>query len=129
MSKVDQLLAKALSTTSEDEAIACLRMARKQPGVEKISTKNDTNIDWYSKAEQYYKLSKELQNRLNMTKASYDFMYKQLNDYVSMYSRANDVHRKLRIEMCDLKSWYKKRDSIMGSILAAAIIVALVVLL
>ncbi len=30
MSKVNQLLAKAMSTSSEDEAIACLRMARKQ---------------------------------------------------------------------------------------------------
>lgn len=29
-SKTDQLIAKALSTTSEDEAIACLHMARKQ---------------------------------------------------------------------------------------------------
>lgn len=29
---VDQLIAKALSTTSEDEAIACLKMARKRGG-------------------------------------------------------------------------------------------------
>ena len=32
MSQIDQLLAKALSTTSEEEAIACLRMARKKGG-------------------------------------------------------------------------------------------------
>ncbi len=30
MSKVQQLIAKALSTNSEEEAIACLRIARKQ---------------------------------------------------------------------------------------------------
>ena len=30
MTQIDQLLAKALSTTSEEEAIACLRMARKK---------------------------------------------------------------------------------------------------
>jgi len=32
MTQIDQLLAKALSTTSEEEAIACLRMARKKGG-------------------------------------------------------------------------------------------------
>jgi len=35
-----QLIAKALSTTSEDEAIACLRMARKKG--EKIETVNES---------------------------------------------------------------------------------------
>lgn len=33
MAKVEQLIAKALSTSSEDEAIACLLMARKRSGV------------------------------------------------------------------------------------------------
>lgn len=32
MTKTEELLAKALSTSSEEEAIACLRMARKRGG-------------------------------------------------------------------------------------------------
>lgn len=41
MSKIDQLLAKAMSTSSEDEAISCLRMARKQGS----STSYKSNIE------------------------------------------------------------------------------------
>ncbi len=32
MTKVDQLIAKAMSTSSEEEAIACLKFARKEAG-------------------------------------------------------------------------------------------------
>lgn len=47
---VDQLIAKALSTTSEEEAIACLRMARKKGG--KLNTTsaklvNGKDINWW----------------------------------------------------------------------------------
>lgn len=130
MSKVDQLLAKALSTTSEDEAIACLRMARRQPGVEKTDAKRiDTNIDWYAKAEQYYKLSKELQHKLNTARSSHEFTYKQMTEFNLMYSRAYNDYTRLRIEIRDLKSWYRTRDSVVGSLLAVAIMVALIVIL
>lgn len=42
MSKVDKLIAKALSTSSEDEAIAALRFARKQHNGEYASKVEDT---------------------------------------------------------------------------------------
>ena len=42
MTQIDQLLAKALSTTSEDEAIACLRMARKKGGTYATTSKPKT---------------------------------------------------------------------------------------
>lgn len=129
MSKVDQLLAKALSTTSEEEAIACLRMARKQPGVEKTTTKQtDTNIDWYAKAEQYYKLSRDLQHSLNSSRRSHEQTYKQMNEFNSMYYSAYNDCEKLRGEMRNLKSWYKSRDSVIGTMLGVAVMITLLIL-
>lgn len=64
MSNINQLLAKALSTTSEDEAMACLRMARKKGGrLEDSSSSSEYNGHnakyWYEKAAMYYAKAKE----------------------------------------------------------------------
>lgn len=65
---VNQLLAKAMSTSSEEEAMSCLRMARKRGTVfEQASTsssdyKGHDARYWYSKAEQYYDIAKKKQN-------------------------------------------------------------------
>lgn len=59
MTQVDQLLKKALSTSSEDEAIACLRMARKR-STEKPESTTSTSKDaeyWKSKAREYHALA------------------------------------------------------------------------
>lgn len=125
MSKVDQLLAKALSTTSEDEAIACLRMARKQPSAEKSSANPDTNVDWYANAVHYYKLSKDLQYNLNKARSSHEFTYKQMTEFNSMYYSAYNDCVKLRIEIRNLKSWYRTRDTIIVMTLVIAAIAAM----
>jgi hypothetical protein len=64
MSNVNQLLSKALSTTSEDEAMACLRMARKKGGrIEESTSSGDYNGHdakyWYDKAAVWYTQAKE----------------------------------------------------------------------
>jgi len=64
MSNVNQLLSKALSTTSEDEAMACLRMARKKGGrIEESTSSGDYNGHdakyWYDKAVIWYNHAKE----------------------------------------------------------------------
>lgn len=64
MSNVNQLLSKALSTTSEDEAMACLRMARKKGGrIEESTSSGDYNGHdakyWYDKAAIWYNHAKE----------------------------------------------------------------------
>jgi hypothetical protein len=66
-SKTDQLIAKALSTTSEDEAIACLRMARKHNtgGASTQSTTSNTT-DWEASARKYHKLAYKLQEDLKL---------------------------------------------------------------
>lgn len=55
---VDQLIAKALSTSSEDEAIACLRMARKKGGkiitTSSVQTLNGQDINTWARTAKYY---------------------------------------------------------------------------
>ena len=59
---VNQLLSKAMSTTSEDEAIACLRMARKKAGGKFTRLDETPNTDaasikhWERQAKEYYNL-------------------------------------------------------------------------
>ena len=64
MSNINQLLAKAMSTTSEEEAMSCLRMARKKgKTLDGDITSSDYNGHgakyWYEKAVQYYNKTKE----------------------------------------------------------------------
>lgn len=56
---INQLLSKALSTTSEEEAMACLRMARKKGGrLDDSSASSEYNGHdakyWYEKAYKWY---------------------------------------------------------------------------
>lgn len=59
---VDQLLSKAMSTSSEDEAIACLKMARKR-GSEFVSGSNLSNGKtaeyWHKQTYVYYGHARE----------------------------------------------------------------------
>lgn len=67
MKTIDQLLAKAMSTSSEDEAIACLRMARKKGGnTEPTNSSSGEDVYnghnakyWYEKANVYYQKLKQ----------------------------------------------------------------------
>lgn len=68
--KTNQLLLKALNTDSEDEAAACLRMIRKRVG--KVASLNglggkttESNKDWKSLAEKYYRIAKDRDAKMN----------------------------------------------------------------
>lgn len=62
MSNVDQLLAKAMSTASEEEAIACLRMARKRGSTVSVQPNSTEDVSyWKNKAEYYYNTAVKLQ--------------------------------------------------------------------
>jgi len=62
MSNINQLLTKALSTTSEDEAVSCLRMARKKGKTLDTEVGGDYNGHdakyWYEKAASFYEEAK-----------------------------------------------------------------------
>lgn len=78
MSKVNQLLSKAMSTTSEDEAIACLRMARKSGLISSVNVsasssddgryRNRTAEEWYVVAADLFFTKKEAERQTGIYK-------------------------------------------------------------
>lgn len=112
MTKVNQLLEKALSTSSEDEAISCLRLARKRHTGETVSVSPSTasskfndGVDWKKETYKYYNIAVERDNLLTesrkraeyfmkeMTKAQiernkYDFLYQETNNSKKLWKSA-----------------------------------------
>lgn len=92
---IDQLIAKALSTTSEEEAIACLRMARKKGVKGSVSdTARPTGLHngynaeyWYNKAYLFYREYRDAVNEKS------DLRYK-LDRQASMYREKLSVAEK-----------------------------------
>lgn len=107
MSNINQLLAKALSTTSEDEAMACLRMARKKGGrLENSSVPADHHGHdakyWYEKAAMYYTKAKEKSEGLTPTQQQQLWnMYKNESESVL---RLRSEKQQLEREINQLKS-------------------------
>lgn len=107
MSNINQLLAKALSTTSEDEAMACLRMARKKGGrLENSSVPAEYNGHdakyWYEKAAMYYTKAKEKSDGLT---------YDQQKHLFRMYENEREDAMKLRNEKCILEDQIRELNS------------------
>lgn len=105
MSTTDQLIAKAMSTTSEDEAIACLRMARKKGGKvtqsfgqksEEVTYNGHTAKYWYEKALAYYNYHKQNANSADFQTLKY------------MYDSLNREHRILMNKEYSLKREHRK---------------------
>ena len=106
MSNNDALIAKALSTSSEDEAIACLRMARKKGvklNVSEVSSdyKGYDAKYWYDKAVLYY-------NKVKGISSSYSI--EQFNSIYNMYYAEVKSNKKYKVrvrllekEISDLK--------------------------
>jgi hypothetical protein len=93
MSNINQLLAKAMSTTSEEEAMSCLRMARKKgKTLDGDITSSDYNGHgakyWYEKAALYYNKAKEKNDGLTAAqqKQLWD-MYKNEEESVTRLRR------------------------------------------
>lgn len=99
MGNVKQLLVKALSTTSEEEAMACLRMARKKGGrLEDSSASSEYNGHgakyWYDKAAMYYTKAKENSDGLNL---------EQQRHLWNMYRNESAVASQLRTDKYNLQ--------------------------
>lgn len=73
----DQLIAKALSTSSEDEAFSCLRMARKRGGTASRVEVSNPNRNWKYEAEQWKKVAYSYKELCNQTADSKTFWINQ----------------------------------------------------
>jgi len=98
MSTVNQLLAKAMSTSSEEEAMSCLRMARKKGNTfdDEVSTssefKGQTAEYWYNKAVTYYNFAKKKQETSGLTIDQQNRLYKM---YENAERTSTTLHEKV----------------------------------
>jgi hypothetical protein len=107
MSNVNQLLSKALSTASEDEAMACLRMARKKGGsIEESTSSGDYNGHdakyWYDKAYIWYTQAKAVQTK-GMSAEQQKHLYQMYQTEAESVIRLRAEKRKLEHENEKLK--------------------------
>jgi hypothetical protein len=106
---------KAMSTTSEEEAMSCLRMARKKSNsFDSIaSTSSEYNGHgakyWYEKAVLYYNRAKEDSNRLTAEQERQLWnMYKQADTNVARLAQEKNIlERKLRDMELKPSGWWK----------------------
>ena len=97
VNKFNQLIAKAISTTSDDEALACLRMAKKIGGETQSSVgeyNGKTAEYWYDKAKKLYDNNKSYETSYEkVVKAGYrlsterDVLQKQVREQASTISK------------------------------------------
>lgn len=131
MSNTEQLLAKAMSTSSEDEAIACLRMARKK-GASAYSGASTTNSTynghdakyWYDKAAAWYGEAKKLKASPGLSASQQSILYNMYVEADTDRTRLRDEKIKLTKEILELK---KKKDyhwtySVIGFLVAVILV-------
>lgn len=97
VNKFNQLIAKAISTTSDDEALACLRMAKKIGGEVQASIgeyNGKTAEYWYDKAKKLYDNNKSYETSYEkVVRAGYrlsterDVLQKQVREQASTISK------------------------------------------
>jgi len=103
MSKVNQLLEKAISTSSEEEAVSCLRMARKHHKGGSVSVSANSTSDgksaqyWKEQAHRYFNLAQE-RDALALRLA------REHSDYLGRYNSALIENSKLRREVTDAET-------------------------
>jgi hypothetical protein len=115
MSNVNQLLMKAMSTTSEEEAMSCLRMARKKGNSFDSVTSTSSEYNghgakyWYDKAVLYYNRTKEDSNRLTAAQERQLWnMYKEADTNVARLAQEKNIlERKLRDMELKPSGWWK----------------------
>ena len=100
---INQLLAKAMSTTSEEEAMSCLRMARKKGKTFDMgSSSNSSTAEykgqgpkyWYDKAAHYYNEAKKREG---------DLTREQQTQLYRMYKNAEEEKASVRVDNYKLR--------------------------
>lgn len=132
MSAINQLLAKAMSTTSEEEAMSCLRMARKKgksfdtaQSSSAAMYKGQNAEYWYDKAYKWYHEAKKRETDLTRDQQMHLFkMYKHAEEE---YTRVRRENTKLQDELYRLKNMTRKHRwklPVIGFQLGAIIVLA-----
>lgn len=105
MSQVEQLIKKALSTTSDDEAVACLKQARKRFKGEAVEVDADKEAGYEQLARKYHRIAYQHQQTAQHLRRELDYMTNTLTRWISMQEasaeRARNAERKLSKEEHD----------------------------
>jgi len=102
MSTVNQLLAKAMSTSSDDEALACLKMARKKGNSLELNSAEYNGQSakyWYDKAVSYYNVAKKKQDQ-----EAKGLSQDQQKTLYNMYTNAETEKSRLQMNVMKLQS-------------------------
>lgn len=102
MSQVEQLIKKALSTTSDDEAVACLNQARKRFKGETVDVNADKEASYEQLARKYHRAAYQHQQTAQHLRRELDYITNTLTRWIGMQEasakRARDAERKLAKE-------------------------------
>ncbi len=121
MSKINQLLEKAISTPSEEEAISCLRMARKHGRSESVSVGASSAEEyWKVQANKYYQLAQRASANADKSSASATHFMAEMQKAQLALSRA--VVGKNAAEL-QATIWKYATFLILGMVVAAVVIV------
>lgn len=115
MSVINQLLSKAMSTASDEEAISCLKMARKKGNVFDAigtSTYNGHTAEyWYEKAATYYNIAKKNQEQKGVLSVSQQQqLYKMYKNAETEKANLYEETSKLRTETNKLKQQLEEKS-------------------
>ncbi len=102
MSQVEQLIKKALSTTSDDEAIACLKQARKRYKGETVDVDPEKEAGYKELARKYHGIAYRNQEAAKMLQRELQWMHDTVNRWMNLHSdaqkRANRAESQLRLQ-------------------------------
>lgn len=102
MSQVEQLIRKALSTTSDDEAVACLKQARKRYTGQTVDVDPKQDAGYEQLARKYHGIAYRNQQAAQMLRRELDYMNDTVLRWMTMHreasNRARDAERKLSKE-------------------------------
>ena len=102
MSQVEQLIRKALSTTSDDEAVACLKQARKRYTGQTVDVDPKQDAGYEQLARKYHGIAYRNQQAAQMLRRELDYMNDTVLRWMTMHREATDrvrsVERNLKKE-------------------------------
>lgn len=95
MTKVDQLIAKAMSTTSEEEAISCLKFARKEASKSGYTPKQTAEPKQATPSYESYTIY-DLQNKLKILENMYRDAHNRGTYFMNEMTKAQIDREKFR---------------------------------
>jgi hypothetical protein len=108
---VNALLAKALSTNSEDEAVSTFLMARKRNKGAPYKADNSSVDEWKSKARKYYDAAVMLKADVKRLERSSQYNKAQAKKYYDLAQERYKIMRDLEKRILELENSEKRLDA------------------